>query len=354
MNDAVTIKEIARIAGVSIGTVDRVLHNRGRVADSTRRKIQQILKETGYKGNVFASALSRAAVLKIGIILPRLEQNEGFWGVVKQGMDAALDAYSQFRLQAHYYYFDRYKPETILPAFAQFSQTENNALLLTAIHPQTMEQLVRKLSPEIPLICTNADLENSNRTTYVGQDSFASGITAGRMMELLVPGSGNFAVITVQPRDYHINQRAAGFKAYFQSRGDVSITSYHLPDAEEFTAFDKLCTQILEESKQLNGLFVPNCSVHFFAAAMREHLKRDDVKIIGYDLIRQNAELLARGWIDFLINQQPYQQGYLSVQTAFRATMLKEATPEKILLPIEIIAKENLQSFQEPATGQAF
>ena len=48
------IKDIARLAGVSIGTVDRVLHERGEVAEKTREKVKQILKETNYSPNVMA------------------------------------------------------------------------------------------------------------------------------------------------------------------------------------------------------------------------------------------------------------------------------------------------------------
>ena len=51
------IKDIARLAGVSIGTVDRVIHNRGEVAEKTKLKVQQILKETNYSPNVMAQAL---------------------------------------------------------------------------------------------------------------------------------------------------------------------------------------------------------------------------------------------------------------------------------------------------------
>ena len=50
MNDKnVTIKDIARLAGVSVGTVDRVLHNRGRVSPKTLEKIMAVLKKNGYR-----------------------------------------------------------------------------------------------------------------------------------------------------------------------------------------------------------------------------------------------------------------------------------------------------------------
>ena len=51
------IKDIARIAGVSIGTVDRVIHNRGEVAEKTRLKVERILKDTNYSPNVMAQVL---------------------------------------------------------------------------------------------------------------------------------------------------------------------------------------------------------------------------------------------------------------------------------------------------------
>ena len=56
--DKIRIKDIAALAGVSTGTVDRVLHNRGEVSQKSREKIEKILTELNYQPNIYATALA--------------------------------------------------------------------------------------------------------------------------------------------------------------------------------------------------------------------------------------------------------------------------------------------------------
>src|SRR5664279_6289090 len=69
------IKDIARIAGVSIGTVDRVIHNRGEVAEKTRLKVERILKDTNYSPNVMAQVLKSKRRFHIVSLLPTPSEN---------------------------------------------------------------------------------------------------------------------------------------------------------------------------------------------------------------------------------------------------------------------------------------
>lgn len=67
---AVTVKQIAELANVSRGTVDRVLNNRSGVSEATRQKVLKIAKELHYEPNFLAKALvSKKESLKIGVIL---------------------------------------------------------------------------------------------------------------------------------------------------------------------------------------------------------------------------------------------------------------------------------------------
>ena len=64
------IKDIAKMAGVSAGTVDRVLHNRGEVSQSSREKVEAILTEIDYKPNLYVSSIGVKRVISIVVVLP--------------------------------------------------------------------------------------------------------------------------------------------------------------------------------------------------------------------------------------------------------------------------------------------
>lgn len=63
--DRIRIKDIAQMAGVSVGTVDRVLHSRSGVSESSRIKVEEILKKLNYQPNMYASALASNKKIQI-------------------------------------------------------------------------------------------------------------------------------------------------------------------------------------------------------------------------------------------------------------------------------------------------
>ena len=91
-----TVIEIAKRAGVSIGTVDRVLHNRGRVSEETRQKISAIITEEGYQPNPLARHLKRNREYLIGVLIPELEKESRYWDLILQGIQKAVAELSAF------------------------------------------------------------------------------------------------------------------------------------------------------------------------------------------------------------------------------------------------------------------
>ena len=100
------IKDIARMAGVSIGTVDRVIHNRGEVAEKTSLKVQQILKETNYSPNVLAQVLKSKKRFHLVSLLPSPSENNPFWKKHPLGMMRAIDELDPFPVTLSQVTFD--------------------------------------------------------------------------------------------------------------------------------------------------------------------------------------------------------------------------------------------------------
>ena len=68
-----TLKDVAKASGLTVGTVSRVLNNRGYISDKTREKVYQVMKELNYQPNETARALSKQKSNTIGVILPNIE-----------------------------------------------------------------------------------------------------------------------------------------------------------------------------------------------------------------------------------------------------------------------------------------
>ncbi|TFH19676.1 MAG: LacI family DNA-binding transcriptional regulator, partial [Bacteroidia bacterium] len=75
----IRIKDIAEIAQVSIGTVDRVIHKRGEVSDSTRERIRRLLEEYNYKPDIHASSLALKKPIRLAVVMPGVANEHSFW-----------------------------------------------------------------------------------------------------------------------------------------------------------------------------------------------------------------------------------------------------------------------------------
>ena len=107
----IRIKDIAERAGVSVGTVDRVLHKRPNVSKSALEKVEKALKEMDYKPNMYASALAYNKSYTFYCIIPKHE-SEAYWEEVEEGVLDACDRRSDFRISQKMMYYNRFSTET--------------------------------------------------------------------------------------------------------------------------------------------------------------------------------------------------------------------------------------------------
>jgi len=343
----ITIKEIAELAGVSIGTVDRVLHNRGRVSKKTQELILSIVEREGYRKNIVASQLSNSKVSTFAVIMPQPKQNDFFWQIVQSGIEAEKERLNYFKLKLDYYFFDRFDVTSFSEKFNEAIDADPDGILLAPLFTAETISLADKIPNKTKVVLMNTDLPGFRNISYIGQDSFESGKTAGKLMSLLNSKNGTIAVIEVHPEDYHINIRANGFKKYIAEYTNCEIKTYLLPAENDMAEFERCAQSINSENENLTGLFVPNSSVHYFADLLNNPERKNKISTIGYDLVEANKIMLRKGKIDFLINQQPGKQGELALEYLFKSSVLQEEVSRKKFLPIEIICSENLESYIE-------
>ncbi len=336
----ITIKDIAEIAGVSIGTVDRVLHNRGRVSTTTKASILSIVKEKGYRKNIVASQLSNNKRTVFAVIMPLPHQNDYFWDLIKEGIETGKEKLGFFKIDLQYFFYDRFDKHSYEIEFKKAIAIHADGFLIAPVVADQAIKYKSLIREDQKVVLINSDLPNFSRISHIGQNSYDSGRTAAKLMSQIIEESGTIAVIEVEPEDYHINIRARGFKEYIRKNTDSTVKTYMLPVENHLAEYEKTVEKMTYENRDLIGLFVPNSSVHYFAEMLK------DIKIIGYDLVEANTRMLESGNIDFLLNQQPAKQGELALESLFKNIVLVEDVKEFQFLPIEIICRENLESYK--------
>src|SRR6478736_5298335 len=106
-NDVIGVKEIARRANVSIGTVDRVLHNRTGVSEKTREKINKIIAEFNYQPNILARRLASRKQFQFAVIIPDISPETNYWDAPREGVLHAATELKPFGVEVLTFLYDQ-------------------------------------------------------------------------------------------------------------------------------------------------------------------------------------------------------------------------------------------------------
>lgn len=341
------IKEIAHRAGVSIGTVDRVLHNRGEVKKETHQKVMAIVNELGYTPNLMAQALSSKKKMTFAVIIPNSSDNNPYWQKHVDGIDIAQNEFNIYNASFVKYFFNATNEQSFCTALDSVLASPPDGVLLCPVFKQSSIRFIDNLNHlQIPYIFVDINIKNTNSIGYFGQDAYQSGIIAAQLIRQNL--KSNSIIIVKQSANKifsdHIEMRINGFKQSFNNNRSIKITTVEID-----------LTDINEPQKTLHpiitcencNIFVPN-SRAFVLANYIESLGLKNTNIVGYDLLNENVEHLKKGNIKYLLNQRPDEQSYKAITRLVNYCMgRKEITQTNNYSPIDIIIKENVDYYQK-------
>lgn len=370
-----TIKDIAKIAGVSIGTVDRVLHNRGRVAESTRKNVLKIVEESKYSTNYFASNLANSRKFyKISVIVPQEDQDSGYWSLVVSAIRLLYDEFKSYNISIDIHFFDRFSGESFKLVYEERNCSDADALFIAPVISKMAQRCFKETPCKKVYAFFDSDIPSLDQLFFIGQDSFSGGVLGGKMLHLLVGDSGAVGVTRMLPDGNHINDRVAGFFHYFKDFPDIKVYEFEVDYSDDGRNIESVCENILVPAKNIKGLFVSNANTHNFAKIINREesniessrskgqgrcsgfLKKRELvnstfgikasnrmSIVGYDLVLENRKCLKSGDIDFLISQNPRVQVVEGLRMLYRRLILKESCPAKRVVSLDLVTKENME-----------
>lgn len=336
-----TVTEIAKRAGVSIGTVDRVLHDRGRVSAATRDKIRAIIEEEGYQPNPLARHLKRNRGYRIGVLIPGLEAESRYWRLMYDSIEKAAAGFSVFSIETKLFAFNRPDRRSLDSAYREMLASNCDGYLIAPVMQDETLVLLADNPPKVPYCLIDSPLPGAKAVSTVAQDPFRGGFLAGRVMEFLSPGTGPFAVVRPFTEAFNLNERARGFTAWFSGNPRVEVIDLVCPEYHEAEML-AILDRILDTRPEIKGFFAVSSVGHVVAERLFRRGMKDGRKIIGYDLVPENVECLRDGRIDCLISQRPEEQGRIAVTQLYRNMVLEEQPESEITMPLDIFFKENL------------
>ena len=344
MKTIARIKDIAERAGVSTGTVDRVIHNRGRVDPDVQKRVQRILGEMRYEPNLIARALGSKRDQRIAVIIPN-PVIDPYWLGPKEGIEKAGAAVTQYGINIQLYIFNPDDAETFVEQARKATDTRPDGSLLSPIFSRDTTPFFKEWEyKNIPFVLFNTQIPDSGALSYVGQDSYQSGLLAGKLAHYGQPQPCGILILHIDEEvsnATHLAKKEQGFRDYFKQNGlnDYKIVSAELNRPEQ-AGFSDLLSSLIKHTPNLRSIYVTTSKSHVIAACI-EQKTIPPVKLMGYDLLPKNVDQLNKGMISFLINQNPKGQGYWGIHQLVNHLVFKKEIPALKYLPLDVVTKEN-------------
>lgn len=334
---------IAERAGVSRGTVDRVLHDRPGVTPEIRERVQKLVKQLGYGEPDDGMPRARA---RIGVFLPGSDWFSA--DLKREWLCGVHDA--QRIIEPLGYEVDVVECETDLPneldeQIERFRSDGMDGAVISARNTPTAQRIIRRLTEQhIPVITFSSDLPNSGRTCFIGQDPYRSGrVAADLIIKYIGPTDKILIVAGNLEIDSHA-QRVSGFRDKCLESG-IGENRLHIVQSfnEYVLTYERVCEQ-LKAGDCIRAVYMANESVAACAEAVQNCSRKSSVMIVGNDLTAVTKRLLKADKIDFIIEQDLYRQGYQPI-IQMKEILEDPAKPVKpvILTEISVINAENMR-----------
>ena len=346
--ERIRIKDIARLADVSVGTVDRVLHGRTGVSETSRKRVEEILKQLDYQPNMYASALASNKKYQFVCLFPQHKEGE-YWTDVEAGIKRAVETFSDFHITLSISYYDQYEYASFTNSGKEILAREVDGVLVAPTIPEITSQFIEQLQKkEIPYIFIDSNVPSLRPLAFFGQKSEQSGYFAARMAMMLGEKPKEIVVFRqINEGRLGSNQqenREKGFRKYMQEHfPDCRIVELNLyakrPDEDEI-----LLQHFFNEHPQINCGITFNSKVYIVGEYLLKHNKKD-FKLMGYDLLSRNVYCLKEGAVDFLIAQQPSVQGYSGVESLCNHLIFKKEVKQCNYMPITLLTIENIDFY---------
>lgn len=344
-----TMDDVARLSGVSKGTVDRVLHDRGGVSEKTKKKVLQVIKEIGYMPNVYASILSQKRSYRIIAIIPYFQKGD-YWEMVYDGI-MSFEQNKNIHIDIDIIYYNQFDVGSFSKACSHTLALEPNAVLIAPIYKKEASVLVSKLSElSVPVVYIDTKLDNSNYLAYYGMPLFASGYLAAHLVfdgkEISEIVNFNVDRGGAAPNDSMIN-RYKGFMAYIEEHNfnckvyDLSMIPH------DFMYNIKLFESFFNEHPDVKHIITLNSRAYIISEWL-EMRGIKDKKLLGFDMLEKNMAGVRNGYISVLIAERTA----LHVQHGMQALIdylvfRKKPVIKDNLFSMDILNKYNVDYYTE-------
>jgi LacI family transcriptional regulator len=345
------VAEIAKFANVSKGTVDRAMHNRGRISDETRSRVLASAERLGYRPNLAARALSAGpGSIPIGVCIPR--EIESYFDQIREGIFDEARRFEDLGLSVFCNPIERLSSGEV-GAFAKMMESGYRGIIITPGNPALLTPLIDEAEDRgIRVVCVDSDAPLSRRSAAACVDAEVSGRLAAELLGRFVVPNSEVAIVTGMLLTEDHRKRVKGFSELFNQicpGGQLAEIIEAHDDEDE--AFQK-CHKMLQERPSIAGLYISTANCLPVCRAVSGLGLSHHVRVVASDLFPEMIPYFEKGIIAASIYARPFAEGRLAVRVLVDHILNRRQSDRDHYLAPQVVTRSTLHLFREIRKGK--
>jgi LacI family transcriptional regulator len=335
----VGIKDIARALDVSIGTVDRALHDKPGINAATRARVLATAEALGYRPNLAARHLKSGTTISIAVHLP--QELAQFWDSLEAGIREAGAALEP-TLHVAFARYPRYG-EGDAALFEAALADGVDGLIVAPGDPDALSPCIRRAFEHgVAVACVVTDAPDTERLTSVSADPLTVGGVAGELLARFLPSGGDVAFVTGWLRTQDHAEKLRGFDHSLNTLGCglrlASVVEAH----EDESAAYRQTSDLVSAHPGLKGIYVSTVNSLPVLSALEDAGRLGSVTVVTTDVFPALARWIRSGAVAATLYQRPITQGRLAVQALYRYLLDGTNPPSRIKVVPHVVMRSNL------------
>jgi LacI family transcriptional regulator len=336
-----TLKDIAREAGVSVATLDRVLHGRPGVREDTARRVRETIDRYGFRPSVAGAELARKRVSRFAFVMP--EGANVFMQAIVAHVGGMASWLAARRASVDIVTTDVFDPVTLTRSLEALAGRYDGIAVVALDHQSVRAALDDLVAGGAYVVTLVSDVPGSRRHRYVGIDNVAAGRTAASLAGRFVGARrGEVGVIagSMSLRDHA--ERIFGFNQVMSLEFPELSVLAPVEGGDQDEASETLTEKLLSNHPDLAAVYNVGAGTAGVAKAVTDSGRDSNLVFIAHDLTSVTRKCLVRGVMDAVIAQDPGHEARAAIRVLMALMRGEPILAEQETIRIDIVMRDNL------------
>lgn len=338
-----TIKDLAQASGVSISTVNRILHGTGSVRRPTKERVLHAARQLGFDalGPLQDAVMESRDTYRLGVLLQ--QPGRPFYEGLGNALHLAAEAYTADSVHLTVEFLDDLAVDNVAARLRSMASHCDSIALVAAQHPILANTIDAVLDRGVAVCGLIAPLSANGNVGYIGLDHWKVGRTAAWAFNRLCPSPGKIGILVGNHRYRNQELNESGFRSYFREH-NRGFSLLEPQSTYESSAIARDVTESLfAEYPDMRGLFISGGGITGALAAVREADRGEDFIVVGYELFDTTRAALIDGTLTLAISHPLTRLAEQTISTLIRARDLsQQAGAQREILNFDIYTSENV------------